>query len=260
MQKLHVQLYFGIILMLSVVSSCVPEPVGVNVVDNDGALTIKFRAVFDSVPVIMGDDEQQFVHNGDTISFTDFRFFVSNVGLENQTNKDLTSVVDDDEVWQFNMPENETAAKVGDVKTSLTQPGEYKGIRLDFGVPAELNTSVFDPNTFGSTSPLADSDNFSSEFRSYKFLELKGEIVKNKIPFSYKIGQEDFYCKSKKLFGKSIVLTADANDISFDFKVDLKKVLEGVKISEELNLRESLLPTLGRQIMNNFTENSIELE
>lgn len=258
MQKLIFQPYFGLLLILSFVASCVPEPVEGGDGGNDGALTLNFRATYDSIPVVMGNSNQTFLHNGDLIYFTDFRFFVSNVGLENKTTTDLTLIVDDDEVWQFNMPDNEPSAEIGDFKNFLTQPGEYKGIRIDFGVPAELNTSVFDSNVFGSANPLADSDNFSSEFKSYKFLELKG-IADGKL-FNYRIGKDQFYTDSVDLFAKSFILTSETNDASIKFKIDLKKVLEGVKISENFTLKQVDLPTLGKKIMDNFTKNSIELE
>jgi len=259
MQKLHIQIYFGLALIFSLITSCVPSPVSGSVGSGGSSLNISFKAVFDSIPVIMGNDDVLFLHNGDSIYFKEFKFFVSNVRLENQLNEDLTPVIDDDEVWQFDMPDDSITAEAGDSKDVLTQPGEYKALSIDFGVPAELNTTVFDPNTFGSASPLAERDNFSTEFGSYKFLELRGEIVGLGTSFNYKVGKEDFYVHGKK-YSKSLILTSDTNDNAFEFTIDLKKVLDGITVSEVIDLGEENLGTLGRTLMNNFTQKSITVE
>lgn len=255
MHKLHLPFYIGLVLILALVSSCVPEPKGSSITGNQGALTIKFTTFYDSIPVEMGDSEQLFEHNGDSIFFKEFRFFVSNVGLENLTTNDLTQLVDDDEVRQFYMPDEPAG---GDFEDFLTQTGEYKGIQIDFGVPAELNSSEFDASPFGSKSPLSDPENFSTELKSYKFLELKGVIKKanDEIPFNYRIGKDEFYIYNKK-FGKSFILTKDTNNDILNFKIDLKKTLEDIKPSELLNLKV-VHDSLGGKMLNDFA-NGLEL-
>jgi hypothetical protein len=50
--------------------------------------------------------------------------------------------------------------------------GEYRGIKFDLGVPADLNAES--PNDFGAASPLSNSSSYWAGWQSYTFMRLDG--------------------------------------------------------------------------------------
>jgi len=259
MKKLNEHFYIGVALILISIGSCIPDPV-ISTRGN-GTVNIGFRAVYDSTVVVMDDESQTFVHLGDTIFFKELRFFISNVVLEAEETRDVTFVVPDDNVALYDLTtlDEPVAASLGESFPNTVLPGNYKGIRLNFGVPPELNVSDFDPNLFGGDHPLNEINHHWADINSYIFFELIGQI-RNGTGFHYILGQDDFYTQSA-FFGKSIILTDQTGDVSFDFKIDLKQVLNNVKVSEKTQvLQEDDLWPVGRLMMNNFVRKSLELE
>jgi len=225
----------------------------------EGTVKLNFRAVYDTTAIIMGSPDRLFSHMGDKVRFDEFRFFISNVNLNQTSNQSQAPIIGEDAVELVDLSDrsNPERARAG---KSLFRPirlGDYSGIQLDFGVPSTLNLSEYNPSMYEIGNDLRNPKVYSESLKSYIFFELKGSV--NGVgDFNLKIGTDQFYMEDKFFEGSAIVTDLNEN-IEFNFVIDFKKVLAGIKLSEHRVVTPGNLEWLGDQVMDNLVEKGIKL-
>lgn len=201
--------------------------------DNDKPSTpsttvnLNFKATYDGEPFVV---YQAYNYpDGQKIRFQNFDFFVSNITLlgEGTTADYVLS-----EVEFFDFEDNidlAAAQKAQTVNFDKVPLGTYKGIQIDFGVPAGLNNS--DAGKLPTDDPLRQhfSSHFWSDWGSFIFMKLEGiydstgdgVFNQSDIGFEHHPGTNDVLTSVTKL--KSFTLEKDK-----PFELDL--VADALKI------------------------------
>ncbi|MBI1227264.1 MAG: hypothetical protein GC192_18675 [Bacteroidetes bacterium] len=136
------------------------------------SVNLNFTANYDGNPLVMYTAYDY--PDGAKIRFQNFNFFVSNITLlgEGATPDYQLSEV---EYFDFKNNLDLTAAQQPQTRTYEKVPlGTYKGIQIDFGVPASLNNA--DAGKLDSSNPLRQefASHFWSDWGSYIFMKLEG--------------------------------------------------------------------------------------
>ena len=257
MQRLGDRIVFGMILLVVFFCSCDRNGPPIT---PEGKAKLNFRAVFDTTAVIMDNSDILFTHMGDELYFKEFRFFISDVALKSENGGTLGTIVEEGEVELIDLTDrdNPERARAGKSLFRPVKVGNYSGIELDFGVPAELNRTVFTPNEFNNDNDLSVRTMHSAALESYIFLELKG-TVPSVGDFIYTIGTDKLFMPG--IFYEQISVVVDENDdVEFNFVIDLKKVLNEIKISNNRTVTNGNLMVLGLKVMDNLVDTGIELK
>ena len=192
-------------------------------------VNLNFRAVYDGEPLVM-ISEQYTYPDGKPVKFQTFNFYVSDVVLIGEDGVTETPLVDIDFI---DFSENTTpgeAERPVTIGVEKINPGTYKGLRIGFGVPAELNNAQ--ANQLKAGHPLREtySSHFWSDWNSFIFMKLEGVYDKdgngfdgNDPGFGHHTGTDAVY--RTILFEQPLVLNpGEARDLNL--MVDARRFYE----------------------------------
>lgn len=140
--------------------------------NTDATVHMNFKAAYEGNPLVLYQALDY--PDGNKIRFQNFNFFVSNVTLlgDGDTPDYLLSEV---EFIDFGGNLDLTAAQSPQtLEYKKVPPGTYRGISIDFGVPAELNNS--EAGSLPSDNPLrqAFTTHFWTDWGSFIFMKSEG--------------------------------------------------------------------------------------
>jgi len=178
--------------------------------------------------------------DGRKINFNNFNFFVSDIALVSEeatpANTDLVEV----DFIDLSYDESQLAqAEAGKTLTINDIPvGKYSGIKIGFGVKADLNRSK--PTDYGTGHPL--TRNYWDGWSSYIFSMIEGgaDMDENGTittggtdteSFTYHSGTNDVY--EEVIFTKEIDLTDSGTQLSI--KIDVQELFKNSSPDRDLN-------------------------
>jgi len=178
--------------------------------------------------------------DGRKIQFNNLNFFVSDIALiSSEPNNARTELVEIDYV-DLSFDETQmSAAEQGKTVSIQDLPlGEYAGIKIGFGVQADLNRSK--PTDYGNGHPL--TRNFWDGWSSYIFSMIEGAADMNNDgdivtggadteTFTYHSGTDEVY--NEVTFSKEIIL-GDTN-APLQLKVDVAKLFRNARAEFDAN-------------------------
>jgi len=220
--------------------SCVPQPLPIS---GGGSAVIRFIPTLDGEEIEFNTDEE-YIFNGEKIKFVDFKFYLSNLFLEDE-NGDLIDLI------PLKLVEFE-----GSIPPTFNMQniplGNYEGIRFDVGVPPSDNASFWDPNRFGGSHPLNNELMYDQRLSSYKFLVLDGNIGEDTDlkTFNYGPGGNDLF-QDNKLINLQVSLTTE-QIASIDIEVDMGIILEDIDVLNNLRSTPNNNAELGGDLMKNL--------
>lgn len=140
--------------------------------NTDATVHMNFKAVYEGEPLVLYQALNY--PDGKKIRFQNFNFFVSNITLlgDGATSDYLLSEV---EFIDFGGNLELTSAQTPITREyEKVPPGTYRGISIDFGVPAELNNS--EAGSLPSDNPLrqAFTTHFWTDWGSFIFMKSEG--------------------------------------------------------------------------------------
>jgi len=141
-------------------------------------VNLNFKAVYDGKPLVTISDKYVYP-DGNEIKFQTFNFYIAEVVLLGDDGGDEAELVD---INFVDFSDNTSLAEAGKPVTFTKKQvpaGNYKGIRIGIGVPADLNNAA--ANQFGSGHPLRKTYNshFWSDWGSFIFMKLEGVYDKD---------------------------------------------------------------------------------
>lgn len=140
-------------------------------------VNLNFKAVYDGSPLVLYKAYDYPL--GNQIRWQNFNFFVSNITLlgDGETADYVLSEV---EYFDFKDNLDQAAAEKPLTRTYDDVPlGSYKGLRIDFGVPASMNNAA--SGNLPSSNPLRQefSSHYWSDWKSYIFMKSEGSYDLN---------------------------------------------------------------------------------
>lgn len=161
-------------LLVFTTSSCQDDTGGI--VGKTTSITINFTAKYGDEPFLILTDEFEYPDGNGGVKMMrfqeEFGIFISDIELLQAEGTDREALR---EIEYLDFGANSTVA-IAETPLSLTfnnvPVGDYKGIKFNLGVPAELNAES--PPDFGAGSPLSDGALYWSGWGSYTFLRLDG--------------------------------------------------------------------------------------
>lgn len=157
-------------------------------------LIMDFRMIADGDEVWIEDEFQD--GNGHVVSITKLQFYVSDIYLEDGSQRTLLSdigLVDMDTA----LGENPDAPKWFNTIELEVDPGTYTGVAFDLGVKPELNR--IDPTTYATDQPLSITPNMYWGWQSmYIFVKIEGIFDRDKdgtteTPFFFHTGLDELF-------------------------------------------------------------------
>lgn len=142
-------------------------------------VTVKFEAAVGGEAFACGKSYSAIGASKSTITPSDFRYFVTEIQLRNESGQYVPLSLDQDGVWQYKTvalldfedgsgPCRNGNSAIRNTVTGTLPEGRYRGIRFTLGVPFELNHG--DPTV--APSPLNLTAMFWNWQAGYKFLKL----------------------------------------------------------------------------------------
>lgn len=132
-------------LLLTALAACGPAN------NTDGNVTLRFAMKVGDQDAICGKNYPGIGKAGTEVSFTDLRFYVSNIRLINAQGQEVPLQLAQDGIWQYqnvallDFEDGSAGCSEGgntalnNVVKGTVPPGRYTGIAFDMGVPFELN-------------------------------------------------------------------------------------------------------------------------
>lgn len=191
-------------------------------------VNLSFKGMYSTDPLIMLNDAYKYP-DGRQIMFQDVKFFISDVVLLEEEGGDETELID----VEFVDFSANTTLEDAEVPVTFTTPrvpvGTYKGIRIGFGVPADLNNS--EANQFGENHPLRKNYSlFWSGWDSFIFTMINGiydedgnGIDGNDPGFNHHLGSDPVY---KTVTISTPITLEEGTDYDLNLIFDLVKMYE----------------------------------
>ncbi len=185
-------------------------------------ITLNFKGLYGDQPLVMFDDEYTYEDNMD-LKFQLFQFYISEVSLlkEDKSQTDGTMLTEIDLVSFDGFTSLEQAQEGVNIAIKDIPKGEYSGIKIGLGVPADLNATQ--PGDYNPPHPL--DNHYWSWARGFVFAKVEGNAdldqdgtFEEKLTFH--IGENDFY--REKIIEQSIAIQENS---TLNFTVDLEQVL-----------------------------------
>lgn len=255
-------------------SSCDNTPPQIELTSD---ITLNFLANYDGDLLLL---EKEYLYGNDNmpIKFTEFNFYIANIALIKQNGNEFSETelleigfVD----FPYNINQEEEAEKGQTIQINNIPVGDYDGIKIGFGVPADLNRT--NPNDYGSENPLSDGDFYWSGWSSYIFSKIQGKADMNfngiyetndNEGLSYHMGTDEVY--TTRILFESLLLKENET-MNLQFEIDLKKLFlmpnpeydendDGyLDIEDYDSVHSEGQMEIAKQIMNNYSE-AISLE
>jgi hypothetical protein len=266
MRKITFLLFIAII---SVTSSCdddAPKP------EPAGDVEITFKANYDGETFVT--QKAYDYADGMPVKFSTFNFFVANISLlEEQDATEETELIEIDFI-DLGFDETQmTAAEAGVTISAMKVPaGTYRGLKVGFGVPADLNRT--NPVDYGSSDALSKSSHYWSAWNSYIFAKIEGVAdadgdgqFENSEGegLTLHMGTDETYVE-RTLFPVDPIVVDEEGKIELTLNIDLK-TLFFMPLSQYDENNDQLLDIqtfngthtdselmIAKQIMNNFSE------
>lgn len=249
-------LAFLFILSLITQFACKPDPTFEGTTD----VELVFKGKFGESSFMINKD---YSYNNFPIRFDQFNFYIGNVVLIKEIggNPEETELVEVDFVDLSFKTSEATEADRGFIVTARNIPvGDYSGIKINLGVPTDLNKTSW--NDYGSGHPLRNDTHYWSAWESFIFSKTEARFdVDNDGSFSHKVsyhtGADEAY--RTKFFAKSIVLEEDINT-QITFTIDAKNMFEDVDILTEVGTHNVSNLDLVNKVMDNLSNRALDIE
>lgn len=231
--KIKNLLYFAAALLIFTITACDDDDSGP--VGQTTSVTINFTAKYGDAPFILLTEEFEYP-DGKMIRFQEeFGLFISNLELLQSEGNDKEELR---EIAYLDFGANSSPA-FAEIPQSITVEnipvGEYKGIKFDIGVPADLNAE--NPNDFGADNPLSDPSLYWSGWQSYTFMRLDGCYDRDGMglgtscntadgdntTFIFHTGANNAY-REVDAFIQPITLTQSQPGV-FNFEIDVEQII-----------------------------------
>jgi uncharacterized repeat protein (TIGR04052 family) len=142
-------------------------------------VTIAFSAMVGDEPFICGNSYEGIGLGATTMTPSDFRFYVHNVRLLDDSGREVPVLLDQDGIWQLedlallDFEDKTAPCNIGTVQTNTTlrgmvPRGSYDGIRFTLGVPFRMNHQ----DASIAPSPLVLTSMFWNWQGGYKFVRI----------------------------------------------------------------------------------------
>lgn len=270
MRKLSILLFLSTLLIFG--TSCdddTPEP------ELAGDVEITFKANYDGETFVT---QKVYDYTADMpVRFSAFNFFVANISLlEEQDATEESELIEIDFI-DLGFDETQMAAAEAGVTISAKKvpAGTYRGIKVGFGVPADLNRT--NPVDYGSGDALSKSSHYWSAWDSYIFSKIEGVAdVDGDGQFensegeglTLHMGTDETYTE-RTLFPSNPIVVDEEGTVQITLNIDLKTLFfmpinEYDVNGDELLDIETFNGThtdaellIAKQIMRNFSEATV---
>ena len=261
-------LLFTFLSIVFMVSSCDKnEPQ----VEPASDIELNFNANYEGELLLL---EKEYNYEGDIpIKFAQFNFYIANVALIKQNGGEIeeTELLEIDFVdFPHNFNEAAEAEKGQTVRINEIPVGEYDGIRIGFGVPADLNRTK--PNDYSSESVMSKSSHYWDGWSSYIFSKIEGKADIDKDGafetndgegLAYHMGTDDVYT-TRTIF-ENLTLTENQT-LNLQLNINLKDLFKmsnpdfdangdgylDIENYESVHGQDRL--EVAKKMMNNFSE------
>ena len=247
------------LLLSTAVFSCGDD----DIVSPTTVVNLHFKAVYDGSPLVMY--EKYTYPDNHLIRFQTFNFFIADVALLEDTGADEAELVDIEFVdFSNNTTTGEAETPVSFTKTKVPA-GTYKGIRVNIGVPADLNNSA--AGQFGAGHPLKKTftSHFWSDWKSFIFMKSEGSydldgdgtFSASDRGFEHHPGTNDVFQTVTIL---SPIVLEEGKPFDLNLVVDILKVYEKDGIALDLSdpankdTQEASDLPLANYLVGNFTQ------
>ncbi|MGB1247745.1 MAG: MbnP family protein, partial [Chitinophagales bacterium] len=175
-----------------------------------GSVTLNFKADYNGQSLMLNENYNL---NGDTILFTTFKYYVSNLSMGNQEFADilLIDAANDDNTYHYELP-----------------VGNYDNIEMGLGVDAIDNAKS--PSIYANEHPLSFmQNNYWGMLNSYVFIKIEGFFIQNGVqtPIAYHVGSDPYYRNFSAAQNLQIVQNTNQ---TIDVVVDVNNVLQNVNL------------------------------
>ncbi len=213
-------------LPIFIASSCDKDP-EMEVV---GDVEIIFRANYDG-ELFLTQKDYEYIPDM-SIKFSTFDLYVSNISLlKEESSTDESELVEIDFVdLSFDINQQSRAEEGDTVFTKKVPAGSYKGFKIGFGVPADLNRTS--PNDYGSGDVLATSSHYWAPLDSYIFSKIEGFVDKDNDGiyetsegegFTFHLGRDEVYTE-RIIFPSDPIVVEDGQKLEIYIDIDIKKL------------------------------------
>ncbi len=264
MKNLLFLLLFGVVLFAN---SCKDNPQ----VELTSDVNLNFNANYNDELLLL---EKEYLYEGDMpIKFSQFNFYVANIALIKQIGNEFeeTELLEIDFVdFPYNLNQAVEAEKGQTIQIKKIPVGEYDGIKIGFGVPADLNRTK--PNEYSSGNPLSMASHYWDGWSSYIFSKIEGKADMNfdgsfetndGEGLAYHMGTDEVYT-TRTLFEN--LSLKDNETLELQLNIDLKALFlmpnpdydangDGyldIENFESVHAADRL--EIAKQMMNNFSE------
>ena len=266
MRNLLLLTFLSIILMSS---SCDNNPPQVELTSD---ISLNFLANNNDDLLLL---EKEYLYEGDMpIKFSQFNFYVANIALVKQNGNefDETELLDIDFIdFPYNLNQEELAQKGQTIEIKNIPVGNYDGIKIGFGVPADLNRT--NPNDYGSENPLSKGGtHYWDGWSSYIFSKIEGKAdmdfdgtfeTNDGEGLTYHMGTDEVYT-TRTLFEN--LQHKEDETLQLQLSIDVKKLFlmpipeydenqDGyldIQYYESVHAEDRLI--IAKQIMNNYSD------
>jgi len=222
---------------------------------------LTFKGKFGNETFLVDKDDYQY--NNVDIRFEQFNFYVSNVVLVKETTngEEETELIEIDFVDLSFSPSQLSDAQTGvTIKVSNVPVGDYDGIKIGLGVPADLNKNSWDE--FGNNHPLRKVGHYWAAWESFIFSKTEANLdVDNDGGFSHKLSYHTGADEAYRTFyaSKNITLTKEEiTNLSFD--VDVEQVFDGVDVIMDNGTHNITDMTIVEKVMSNIQNKVLSIQ
>ena len=212
---------------LFMVSSCEHNSPELEVV---GDVELSVKANYDG-DLFQTQKEYEYIP-GMNIKFTEFNFYIANISLlEDESSTEETELSEIDFIdLSFDVTQTTEAQTGRMISTKKVPAGTYRGFKVGFGVPADLNRTR--PGDYGENDPLSTSTHYWSPLESYIFSKIEGFSDNNGNgifegnegeSIRFHLGQDEIYTE-RTLFPSEPIVIEEGQVLKLTLDVDVKKL------------------------------------
>ncbi len=189
-------------------------------------LNINIKLEYDGAPLVFFEDVSY--PDGRIFEFTRFSIYISEISLDNETNSTLIKDVDYLDLTASHS--SLTSASEGfNYGLELSESMSFQKIRFNLGLTDEQNNSK--PEDYNSSSPLALSGEYWSNWESYVFTKIEGRIDLDGDGISDGVA---LHLGSSEALRNLIFENLDSSG-DIELTIDMKKVFERDGIIYDIN-------------------------
>ncbi len=219
---------------------------------------------------------------GMNIKFTEFNFYVANISLlEDENSIEETEMAEVDFIdLSFDVNQTSLAEAGVTVPSKKIPVGTYRGLKIGFGLPADLNRTH--PSDYGEGDALNTSTHYWAPLNSYIFSKIEGfsdndldGVFENDEDegLRFHLGQDEVYTE-RILFPANPIIIQDGQSLTLTLNIDVKKLfnmpineydanddnlldIDVKEYSESHGNTEDPKFLIDKQIMRNFSDATV---